>query len=150
MKLSPHFTLEEFTVSNVGERNGIDNTPSPTILRNLRGTATFMEDIRHYLRDLPLHISSGYRCLKLNTLVGGAPDSAHMEGCAADFICPQVGDPLAICKLIHAKLSDFPIDQLIWEFSWVHIAFSGNPRRQLLVRSTSGASQVKHFPTEIA
>lgn len=149
MKLSPHFTLEEFTISDTGARFGIDNTPSPTIIRNLRGTATFLEDIRLRLRGLPIHISSGYRCDSLNTLVGGSPNSAHIQGCAADFIAPAYGDPLAVCKSLHATIADFPIDQLIWEFSWVHVAFSATPRRQLLVRNKQGVQQVKHFPDEI-
>lgn len=149
MKLSTHFTLEEFTASEMGERVGISNIPSAEITRNLRGTATCLEDIRHLLRDTPIHVTSGYRCPDLNKLVGGASDSAHMAGCAVDFIAPAFGTPLEICKFIHTALLRFPIDQLIWEFSWVHIAFTATPRHQLLVRDKNGANQVKFFPNEV-
>lgn len=149
VNLTTHFTLDEFTISEMGARVGIDNTPSAEIRRNLRATAVCLEDIRHYLRDIPLLISSGYRCPDLNKLVGGAADSAHLAGCAADFISPRFGTPLEICKFIHAGIASFPIDQLIWEFSWVHIAFTGTPRHQLLVHDKTGVHQVKFFPNEV-
>lgn len=145
--LSPHFTLEEFTRSDTGERYGADNTPNPAIIKNLRGTATCMEDIRSLLSNVPIYISSGYRSLDVNRLVGGAVNSAHMQGYAADFAAPQFGDPLAICKYIHATIFNFPIDQLIWEFSWVHLSFAPNPRHQILVRQKGGpVAEVKSFP----
>ena len=36
----------------------------------------------------PLIINSGYRCLDYNRQVGGASESQHMEGKAADFRIP--------------------------------------------------------------
>jgi uncharacterized protein YcbK (DUF882 family) len=38
-------------------------------------------------------ISSGFRCDEVNALIGGASNSAHKYGCAADFICPEFGHP---------------------------------------------------------
>ena len=35
MKLSPNFTLEELTRSDIAARLGIDNTPGPDALANL-------------------------------------------------------------------------------------------------------------------
>lgn len=44
------------------------------------------------LRDkvgLPLTINSGFRCVKHNTAVGGAKNSQHLYGTAADVALPQ-------------------------------------------------------------
>jgi hypothetical protein len=35
----------------------------------------------------PLVITSGIRCAKHNKAVGGLPDSAHLNGLAADILC---------------------------------------------------------------
>lgn len=44
-----------------------------------------LEDIRHASKDKPLHINSGYRCLKHNQEVNGARNSQHRFGKAADI-----------------------------------------------------------------
>ena len=38
---------------------------------------------------LPLVVNSGYRCAKRNAAVGGAPESRHLIGCAADIAVPR-------------------------------------------------------------
>lgn len=37
----------------------------------------------------PIHVSSGYRCPKHNAAVGGATNSYHMKGMAADITIPN-------------------------------------------------------------
>lgn len=44
-----------------------------------------LEDMREMLGDAPIHINSGYRCKKHNAEVGGATESQHMLGKAADI-----------------------------------------------------------------
>ncbi|MEB0233348.1 D-Ala-D-Ala carboxypeptidase family metallohydrolase, partial [Undibacterium sp. 10I3] len=80
---------------------------------NLRRLAEFFEQVRHALGDVPVLISSGYRCPRLNQLVGGQPDSAHLQGLAADFKAPAYGTPCEICQ--HLVGSALPFDQLILE-----------------------------------
>lgn len=43
-----------------------------------------LEDVREHF-DAPVYITSGWRCEKHNTNVGGAKDSKHLYGIAADF-----------------------------------------------------------------
>ena len=129
--LTTHFSLAEMTASQTAARLGIDNTPDAAILRNLRRTATLLEEIRQIL-GAPIIVSSGYRCPALNKAVNGSKNSAHMLGLAADFTAPAFGTPFHVAKKIAAWGVEY--DQLIHEFgTWVHIGLSdGLPRRQAL------------------
>lgn len=137
MNLTPHFTLEELTFSQTAARLGINNEPQDEALRNLHGLAALLEDVRS-LAGHPIIITSGYRCPELNGRIGGAPLSSHIEGRAADIVCPPC-TPKELAELIVSK--DLAFDQLILEFDrWVHISVAINPRREILtaLRGDSG------------
>jgi len=120
MQLTPHFTLEELCFSQEAARAGIDNTPSREGVANLVRLAKMLEKVRALMKN-PIHISSGFRCAELNTRIGGSAKSAHLEGRAADFICPAFGTPYVVAKRIAAARLGF--DQMIHEYGrWVHIA----------------------------
>ncbi len=124
MRLTEHFDLSEFTVSQTAARFGIDNTPDDTIIQNLHALAEVLEDIRKVLGK-PVIISSGYRSFTVNKLVGGAVNSFHTKGLAADFTCPGFGNIDSICRALYPKMQEFGIDQLIKEFnSWVHVGIA--------------------------
>lgn len=132
--LSDHFSLEELTVSQTAAREGIDNTPDATALRNLRRLATALERVRSRLGNRPVTISSGYRSPALNAAVGGSSTSAHMSGLAADLIVPSYGTVLQTARAVADAFEEF--DQVIYEYGrWVHfgLAPAGRaPRRELL------------------
>ena len=141
MNLSPHFSLVELVASQVATRKGIDNTPAPAIVANLTRLAALLEQVRA-LVDAPITISSGYRSPALNRAVGGAANSAHALGLAADISTTKLA-PKALALLI--RQSDIAFDQLIYEGTWVHIALSaGAPRRQVLTAkfASGGVSYV--------
>lgn len=126
MKLSEHFTLDEMTFSEWATRHGVDNIPDQgdeeEILDNLRRTAQMMEEVRSVLGNRPIRITSGYRNKVVNSAVGGTQNSAHSEGLACDFVCPDFGSPFLIAKALECSPIDF--DQLIYEYgTWVHIGF---------------------------
>lgn len=131
MHLSSHFTLEEFVVSQEAARRGIDNTPPPEVIRRLQRTAEGLEAVRIRLGAAPIIITSGYRSPDLNRAVGGASNSQHLTGDAADFICPRFGSAEVVAYAIVD--SGIEYDQLIHEFNaWVHISFAKRPRHQAL------------------
>lgn len=123
--LSPNFTLAELTYSQTAVDNGIDNTPDRDELDQLTLTADLLEEIRTLLGNVPVLVSSGFRNEQVNALVGGASNSAHRWGGAADISAPDFGDPLAICCKIEEHMVDLGIDQLIYESGggayWVHV-----------------------------
>ena len=139
-KLTPHFTLEEFTDSQTAARRGIDNKPEANEHKNLLRVAETMEKVRIILKNEPILISSGYRNHWLNSAVGGSKNSKHLHGLAVDFTCPEFGTPLVICKELKPHMEELHIDQLIHEFnSWVHLGLSaGTPRRMVLTIDNTG------------
>ena len=138
MRLSEHFSIEEMTASQNAARLGLDNTPAPDIVDQLRETAAMLEKVRALLGGKPIIVTSGYRSPAVNVAAGGVAFSAHCFGRAADFICPSFGSPLQVCKAIGQ--SDIRFDQLIHEFgAWTHIAWSpGIPRREVLTIDAAG------------
>jgi hypothetical protein len=137
IQLSPHFTLRELVASS---HRTIDNMPiGEGLVSQLTTVAQkLLEPIR--ARFGPLHISSGYRCRALNEAIGGAPNSAHVFGCAADFI-PI--DPVVTTADVVRWICASPItfDQVIDENTatagWVHIGklrpgFETTPRLEAL------------------
>lgn len=135
MKLSEHFTLEEFTRSDTAQARGIDNTPTPTVAAALTKTAIHMERVRALLGNKPIKINSGYRSHALNAAVGGTSASAHTQGYAIDFVCPSYGGPTEIVRAIAD--SNVPFDKVIHEGTWVHISFDPRMRRVTLIADFS-------------
>ncbi len=135
--LSPHFALEELVASQTASREGLDNTPTPEIVRALTVAARGMENVRDLLGGHPINVSSGYRSPAVNAAIHGATHSAHMEGWAVDFTCYEAGTPLEICRTIAAAQS-LVFDQLIQEGTWVHISFAPTLRREVLTKHGNG------------
>ena len=77
MKLTANITLDELTKSQVAERKGINNNPSPEQIENLKALAVnVLQPIRSHF-DKPLIISSGFRCAQLCTEIGSSVNSQH-------------------------------------------------------------------------
>jgi len=139
-RITPSFWLSEFLRSDTATRRGIDNRPKASELANIRNIlAPGMQQVRDIL-GLPVQITSGYRCPEVNAAIGGSKSSQHMEGLAADFVCPQLGSPRTVAQyLIEHAGARLQFDQLIWEGGWVHISFvAKNPRRQVLTAHFHG------------
>jgi len=141
MMLSPHFAMSEFCVSDTAARRGIDNTPPGHVIQALERTALGLEAVRVRLGTAPITITSGYRSLPLNRLIGSRDSSQHVMGEAADFICPRFGTPAEIVAAV--RDSGIPFDQLILEYArngggWVHMSFTDRPRRMALEIDAQG------------
>lgn len=123
MQLSKHFTLDEFTFSQTAVRNGLDNTPSPAVIANLQNLCNnLLEPLRE--RVGPIRITSGYRSSLVNSRVGGASNSQHLYGEAADIVVPGMSVYDVACLV----RDEFKYDQVIQEFGrWTHVSLRPNP-----------------------
>lgn len=134
MNLTEHFTLDELCVSQIAARSGTELVPAPYAVENLKRLCeTVLEPLRQRLGRAVI-VSSGFRPKWLNTAVGGALNSAHLTGRAADIKVPgMAAGELAL----YIRRHDFPVDKCINEFGkWVHVQVSSAPdilpRRQYL------------------
>ncbi|SPO54239.1 Peptidase M15 [Pseudomonas sp. JV551A1] len=137
MLISPHFTLDEMTVSQLAAREGLDNNPPAEARANLQLLCNSLEQVRA-LFGAPVIVSSGYRSPAVNQRIGGARTSKHLQGLAADFTVFGLSPREVVLRVSESAI---PFDQLILEFdNWVHLAVSlGVPRRQVLtIRKGTG------------
>lgn len=133
MNLSENFTLDEMLLSQTATRRGIDNTPTSTIIAELQRLAqTILQPLRDHL-GRPIVVSSGYRSPPLNRAVGGAQNSDHMYGRAADIVVPSMKPRDVALTIVELRL---PFSQCIVEGGrWVHVSIgdpSVEPRREQL------------------
>lgn len=129
-----HFNLDELTKSNTAIRKGINNNPSEDIKKKL---IRLIEDVLDPIREKygkPIYVSSGYRCRQLNALVGGAANSQHLKGEAADI---KAANNKELFNLILRMIQDkeITVGQLIdeYNYSWIHISLpTVNKHNQIL------------------
>ena len=100
---------------------------------NLR---SLVEQVLDPLREAygrPVHVNSGYRCPRLNRLVGGSPNSQHMRGEAAD-ISPVIGNEADLPELARILIDNGKFDQLIVYPTFIHVSWKrlGWNRKQVL------------------
>lgn len=151
-QLSKHFTLRELTKSDTAKRHQLHNIPRDVAdLANLKALCTnVLEPVRQAL-NVPLIVTSGFRCGTLNRLVGGAPTSQHLYGEAADFVPKGMAVENAAFTL--AALDDLAFDQLIYEviertekppIEWIHIShkrISTNRHQVLTIHRQPGSKR---------
>lgn len=142
-----YFTISELTKSATAKRLGIDNTADASIRANL---TALVENVLDPLRErwgMPIIVTSGYRCTALNKAVGGATNSQHTKGMAADI--RTVSDSRADnMKLLRCLLrSGIVFDQVICEYpdaqgrpDWIHVSFNraGNRKSKLTGTKKNG------------
>ncbi|CAB4141706.1 Peptidase M15A, C-terminal [uncultured Caudovirales phage] len=140
MKLSQHLDLSEVIRSESAKRNGISNMPLPQHIENFKLLAEkVFEPVRVHF-GCPIHISSGYRSIELNSAIKGSLTSQHCTGEAIDI--DMDGSPSGVTnKMIFDYIKDnLVFDQLIYEFGdsknpdWVHVSYAANGknRKQVL------------------
>lgn len=81
MKLTEHFSLEEFACG--------DRLPPLALHGNVRALASVLQVLRNHLGK-PIKITSGWRTHEHNVAIGGARNSPHLWGWAADIVVPGV------------------------------------------------------------
>ena len=141
MRVPRDFTIDELIRSATAERLGIDNFPPPEEMANLRQLAV---KILQPLRDAwqrPIIVTSGYRSPALNKALGGARNSQHLMGQAADICATDPADNKALFLTAVRLIQEgtLQVGQLIDEYAyqWIHISLP-TPRLR---------NQILHLPS---
>jgi hypothetical protein len=140
MNLSAHVTLAEFQASGIATLRNLNNEMNESQIASAKLLCeNVFEPLRIHL-NTPIEISSGFRSLQVNKMIGGASTSQHCKGEAMDL---QIG-----AKGFHFIKDKLEFDQLIWEFgndenpSWVHVSFSSKNRKQVLKASKKNGKTI--------
>ena len=85
MKLSEHFTLAEYLRSYTATKYNISEqfNPPQSVINNIVRLNNVVQKIRNDVGAI--RITSGYRCPRVNTRVGGVANSMHLTGEACDI-----------------------------------------------------------------
>ena len=153
MNLSKNLTLQEMTRSETAKRRGIDNSPTPEHIENMKVLAEkIFQPIRNHF-GVPIHISSGYRSKKLNSAIKGSATSQHCKGEAIDIDMDGNNSGISNVEIFKYIRDNLSFDQLIWEFGnntnpdWVHVSYntSGSQRGHIL-KAVKGTFGTKYLP----
>lgn len=118
-----YFTIKEMTKSQTAKVHHIDNTPTEEIIENLKKVMYVLDMVRVHMGK-PIFVNSGYRCRKLNNMVGGVHESMHIRGLAVDFRTDRIEDIDKMFKFLKENHKDFKIIELINYTTFIHMGIS--------------------------
>lgn len=138
MRISKNFSYDEMVYSATAERLKLDNTPNEKEKANL---VRLVLEILQPIRDKwgrPIVVTSGFRSEAVNKAVGGARNSQHRLGEAADIKIGSKSQNKTLFNFILDMVNkgEIKVGQLIDEYgySWVHVSLprQGKPNNQVL------------------
>ena len=138
-RISKHISYKEAVGSNYAKQKGIKNKPNEEQVENMKLLAEeVFEPLREWV-DAPIRVNSMFRSKELNSAIKGSLKSSHLNGEAMDIT--SMGGKSNL-EMFHYIKDNLEFDQLIWEFGkepkWLHVSFSKNNRKQVLVTKKRG------------
>lgn len=128
MKIADHFTIKELTNTDYADLLAENILYALDHFNELTRLAQFCERVRAIL-GVPMTITSGVRCKKLNKKVGGADTSDHIKLMAVDFVPARIKLKTAFDKIRNSNLD---YKQIILEKNtWIHISI-GDKKEALI------------------
>ena len=131
--MAKYFTLGELCKSDTAIAKRIENTPDYTTIERINA---LMDECLDKVRDMwgkPIGVNSGYRSPELNRAVGGAKNSQHIKGEAADITAGGRENNRKLFDMICESGIEF--DQLIDEsnYKWLHISYCKDYNRKQIL-----------------
>ena len=127
LHLSNNFWLSEFIRSAAAEDNNLHQQYKielNVMINIIYLTNVLMQPLREVVG--PVSITSGYRCEKVNAIVGGSKSSQHLYGQAADFVCKDLAKAVLFIK-------NETFDQLIIYDSFLHVSLTTSHNRKQII-----------------
>ena len=149
IQFTTNFSLYELLLTSHRRFDEEQYNPPAEVIENLRALCVnVLQPLRDALNS-PVNLNSGYRCPSLNQAIGGARNSQHMTGHAADIIDLNNGNENLFKKI---KQLNLPFDQMIdeFDFRWVHVSYDPvRNRRQILQAVKNGRGQTVYVTPAI-
>lgn len=137
-----YFSIGELSQSDTADKMGIPNHPNTMQKMNMEKLIVNVLDPIRSLYGKPIYVNSGFRSESLNKAVGGAKNSQHMFGQAADITAGSREENKKLWDIVMFLFQegDIDFDQCINEKpdkdgnpSWIHISYNeDNNRGQIL------------------
>ena len=145
MKLTENFSLEELTQTGRNTMN-VPDTKQKEALKLL--AEKVLQPAREIL-GRPIRVTSGFRSVTTNRLVGGAKTSQHLKGEAADIQCDNNQELFDIIK------DYLEFDQLIYEHTgptgpaWIHVSYKKEGNRGQVLQAIKVGSRTTYLPYKL-
>lgn len=129
-----YFTYLELLRSQVALDNDIVNLPrlwgESSVYYRLCNLVVYLLDPIRERFATPMIITSGYRCEKVNKMVGGKDNSQHRKGEAVDFYFEGFSKKEMAAAFFEIA-ENFDFDQLIYykKKGFIHISYTDNNNR---------------------
>jgi len=149
ISIGKNFTLNELTVT----KSGLPNDPGEKHVAALRA---LVENVLQPLRDhfnKPLQISSAFRSPAVNKAAGGAVNSQHLLGQAADIEIAGVPNHEIWHYIVDPK-NKIQFDQCIAEHlsatdgkkGWIHVSFNPAQQRRSAISAVTIGGRTRYVP----
>lgn len=150
--ISKHISYNEATKSRTAVKNGIYNIPNATEIQRMEAVAQeIFEPVREALGGKPLRLTSFFRSVELNRVLGGSSTSQHCKGEAIDIDAD--GSHTSNREVFIYILENLEFDQLIWEFGdnhnpdWVHVSYKRNGENKgQVLKAIKQEGKTKYIP----
>jgi len=146
-----NFNYKEFLFSKTAIANNIDNEGEllkdinckayilngvhlATTLQKIRDLMNKSQELKDIIKndEAIINITSGYRCPKLNKLVGGRPTSQHTRFQAVDFRINGITDLQQLKRIaVWLKSQKVFVDQCLVEATWIHLSVKLKDNREM-------------------
>jgi hypothetical protein len=140
--LSKNYNTKDFEKSNEATRLNINNTIAEFHIMNIKALVDNILEPCCIKFGFKIPISSGYRSLLLNTKIGGASNSEHCSGNAADLDLDMINSKYTNKDLFNYIKDNLKFRQLIWEFgdgdnpNWVHVSFNPKDNKKEILKAS--------------
>ena len=165
--ISVYVTYDEAIYSKAAVNNGLDNTPTPEHLENMKHVArTIFDPVYEYMLakyGIKIRVNSFYRNpdvdykVQLLAVEKGQAKSAkyansqHTKGQAIDMNAGKYNK-----ELFYYVKNNFQFDQMLWEFgsnespNWVHVSNKNEGKRNQIAQMKSGGKFILYQNSSIA
>lgn len=154
-RISTNISAKEGVHSDTATKRNIKNVPNASQLKSMKLLAEKVFEPLRKNWNVAIAITSFFRSVELNKLIGGSSTSQHCKGEAFDLDADRYGN-LENQQIFNFIKDNLDFDQLIWEFGndtnpdWVHVSYKAKGNRKQILKAIIKDGKVKYIPYKVA